>query len=311
MAESREGVKSQRLSFGGRPDISCRRGNSITRMFGIPVDRLLQWTTALYLLSLALMTLCGVAFWRLSVVAANDREDRLAEVREAAALRIDLVQDEEKRMRENLSRQVADAEARARAAEEAAHISSEQAREIAAQAAAAIADGRAANDKAASTMIRDTPTEERARVPEQQPSGVREKNQVVPSAAPTSQMVVRDASLKFGPRHLTDADSRLLKVSLYRVRGDIPEVSITRFSDMEAFLYANEVMVAFVEAGVRVVVNTIGERSPPLHGVVVYEDRTSGVISSALAAAGVQAQVEPLGARSVPQIVVGLQPPPW
>jgi len=160
-------------------------------------------------------------------------------------------------------------------------------------------------------MIRARAAEERSRVPEQQPSRAREKNQVAPSAAPTPQMVVRDASLKFGPRHLTDADSRLLKVALYKVRGDIPEVSITRFSDMEAYLYANELMVAFVEAGVRVVVNTIGERSPPLYGIVVYEDHTSGVISSALAAAGVQAPVEPLGARSAPQIVVGLQPPPW
>jgi len=128
MAESRVGVKNQHLPVRGRPDLSCQRGNSITRMFGIPVDRLLQWTTALYLISLALMTLCSVAFWRLAVLAGNDREGRLAEVREAAALRIDLLQDEEKRMRENLSRQVADAEARARTAEEAAHISSEQAR---------------------------------------------------------------------------------------------------------------------------------------------------------------------------------------
>jgi len=280
-------------------------------MFGIPVDRLLQWTTALYLLSLALTALCGVAFWRLSVLAGNDREGRLAEVREAAALRIDRLQDEEKQMRENMSRRIADAEARARAAEEAARISREQAREAAVQAAAAIADAQAANDKAVSTMVRATAAEEQARVPEQQPSGTREKHQVAPSAAPTPQMVVRNASLKFGPRDLTDADARLLKVALYEVRGDIPEVSITRFSDMEAYLYANELMVAFVEAGVRVVVNTIGERSPPIYGIVVHEDQTSGAITSALAAAGVQARVEPLGARSAPQIVVGLQPRPW
>jgi len=310
MAESLAGVKSQRLPFWSQPDISCLRGNPIMRMFGIPVERLLQWTTALYLLSLALTTLCGVAFWRLSALVANDREGQLAEVRAAAAARVALVQDEHEHMREKLLRQAADAEARARVAEEAARIASEQAREAAAQAAAAIANVRIADDKAASAMVRATAAEERARAAEERPSQAQERNQALASAEQAPQRVVQDASAKFAPRRLTDADSRLLKAALSKVRSAIPEVSITRLSDMEAYLYANELMAAFADAGVRVVANTIGDLSPPVYGIVVYENQTNKVIASALATAGLQARDEPLGDRSAPQIVVGLKPSP-
>lgn len=280
-------------------------------MFGVPVERLLQWTTALFLLSLALTTLCGVAFWRLSALVANEKEGRLAQVRDEAAARIALVRDEQERMRETALRQAADAEARARAAAEDARIASERAREAAAQAEAATAHARAANDKTSDAQVRAAVAEDQARTVEQQLNDVQEKNRALRSAEQARQRIAQDVNDRFAPRRLTDADASLLRVALSKERSAVPEVSITRLGDMEAYLYASDLMAAFEAAGIRVVVNTIGHVTPPVYGIVVYEDQTNGVIVPALAEAGIQARAEAPGSRSVPQIIVGLKPPPF
>ena len=272
-------------------------------MFGVPVERLLQWTTALYLISLVLTTLCGVAFWRFSVLTMNEREDRLAQVRATAAARVAVMQDEQEHMRETLSGQAAAGEARARAAAAAARIASEQARQAAAQVEAAMADARVANDKATGAVARATAAEERARAAEEQLSEVQEKNRTLQAAEQARQRIVQDMNAKFAPRRLTDAQSRSLQAALSKVLSAVPEVSITRLSDMEAYLYASDLMAAFAAAGIPVVANTIGQVSSPVYGIVVYEDQTSGVIASALAEAGLHAREEPLGGRQVPQIV--------
>jgi YD repeat-containing protein len=280
-------------------------------MFGVPVERLLHWTTALFLVSLALTTLCGVAFWRLSVLVTNEKEGRLAQVRDEAAARVALVRDEQERLREKASRQAADAEARALAAAEEARAASERAREAAARAEAATANARAANDKNSDAQIRAQVAEEQARTVEQRVNELQEKNRALLSAEQARQRIVADVNDKFAPRRLTDADARSLRTALAKVRSVVPEVSITRLGDMEAYLYASDLKAAFEAAGIRVVVNTIGQVTPPVYGVVVYEDQTNGVIAPSLAEAGIQARVEAPGNRSAPQIVVGLKPSPF
>ena len=279
-------------------------------MFGVPVERLLQWTTALYLFSMALTTLCGVAFWRLSVLVANEKDGRLAQVRDEAAARVAVVQNEQDRMRETASRQAAEAEARAQTAAEQARIASERARDAAAQAEAATENARAANETARGADIRASAAEERARAAEQRLNEIQEKNRALLSAEQTRQRIVQDMNGKFAPRRLTDADTRSLRAALSKVRNAVPEVSITRLGDMEAYLYASDLMAAFQAAGIQVIGNTIGQLTPPVYGIVVYEDQTSGAVTSALAEAGLQVRAEPPGGRSAPQIVVGLKPSP-
>ena len=280
-------------------------------MFGVPVERLLHWTTALFLVSLALTTLCGAAFWRLSVLVTNEKEGRLAQVRDEAAARVAVVRDEQERLREEATRQTADAEARALVAAAEARAANERAREAAAQAEAATANARAANDKNSDAQVRAEVAEEQARTMEQRVNELQEKNRALLSAEQARQRIVADVNDKFAPRRLTDSDARSLRAALAKVRSMVPEVSITRLGDMEAYLYASDLMAAFEAAGIRVVVNTIGQVTPPMYGVVVYEDQTNGVIASSLAQAGIQARVEALGTRLAPQIVVGLKPSPF
>lgn len=342
-------------------------------MFGVPVERLLQWTTALYLFSLALTTLCGVAFWRLSVLVANEKEGRLAQVREEAGAHVALARDEQDRVREQALRQAAEAEARARTAAEQAQeattqaekaaasarvandkiaeaelraaAAEERAREATAQTEKATASERiandkiaeadtraataeertrkaavqtqqatesaqAANDKIAEAEARAAAAEERARAAEQRLTELTEKNKALQSAEQARQRITQDVNGKFAPRRLTDADARLLRTALSKVRTTVPEVSITRLGDMEAYLFSSDLMAAFEAAGIHVVANTIGQLTPPVYGIVVDQDQNSGVIAAALAGAGLQARIVPQGGRSVPQIVVGLKPSP-
>ena len=307
-------------------------------MFGVPVERLLQWTTALYLFSLALTTLCGVTFWRLSILVANEKEGRLAQVREATDARLAMARGEQERVREEASRQAAEAESRARAAAQHAQEATAQAdkaaasaratndkiadaelraataeqraREATAQAATATTSARVANDKLSDAEARAAAAEERARTAEQRLSELQEKNRALQSAEQARQRIVQDVNGKFAPRRLTDADARLLRAALSKVKNTVPEVSITRLGDMEAYLFASDLMAAFESAGIKVVSNTIGQLTPPVYGIVVYEDQTSGVITSTLAEAGLQARSVPPGGRPVPQIVIGLKPSP-
>ena len=110
-------------------------------------------------------------------------------------------------------------------------------------------------------------------------------------------------------RRLTHEQSKKLTEQLVQARTRIPEVAITRLGNTEASRYAADLIAAFDAAGIRVAGNTIGYLTPPVYGVLLYEAATDPVVASALNAAGVVPNIQPLAGRKVPQMVVGLQPP--
>ena len=277
------------------------QGSVASPMFGVPIERLLQWTTALYLLSLALTTLCGAAFWWLTTIVMNGQQIQLAHVREQANVRVALAREEERRARLKISREAADSEARAQAA-------AEDAREATKRWQTTVSEVDAWKARARTAKERASDAEARAAADEEQLSGLQEKEMVPKSAERTQLMSPPDTDTNFAPRRLVDADARILQDGLSKLKNTVPEVSVTRLGDMEAWLYANDIIAAFQAAGIRVAYNTIGTMTPPVYGVLVYEDQSNAAISSALMKAGVLVRSEPQGGRPITQIVVGLKP---
>jgi hypothetical protein len=111
-------------------------------------------------------------------------------------------------------------------------------------------------------------------------------------------------------RHLTEEASRALRAALERISEQVPTVSITRLGAPEARSYANELVGVFKQAGIGVIGNMIGELSPPVYGLVVYEDDSDRPLSEALRTVGSPLETRPLGGRATRRIIVGLQPPP-
>ncbi len=124
-----------------------------------------------------------------------------------------------------------------------------------------------------------------------------------------AQLALEKLRSQFAGRRLTEERAQQLVAALSQIRAQVPDVIFRRLGDMEANVFATDLIEAFARAGIHVQVNEVGVFAPPQYGLVVI-DGPDGPVRHVLAAVGISAQTR-AGVVGTPQILVNLKPPPF